>query len=97
LLAGGQAGEACRHIFDALPFAHPNPHAMRQSGRGEALMSKALVYRVAVAAVAATIAGVSPGTAQDTKVPKTPLDLIHERVGNKLIRQKVILGKPAPA
>jgi transmembrane serine protease 9 len=60
-------------------------------------MSKALVYRVAVAAIAATIAGVSPGAAQETKMPKTPLDLIHERVGNKLIRQKVILGKPAPA
>ena len=60
-------------------------------------MSQAVVYRVAAAAVAATIAGVSPGTAQETKMPKTPLDLIHERVNNKLIRQKVILGKPAPA
>jgi secreted trypsin-like serine protease len=59
-------------------------------------MTKA-AYRVAAAAVAATIAGINPGTAQDTKMPKTPLDLIHERVSNKLIRQKVILGKPAPA
>jgi secreted trypsin-like serine protease len=60
-------------------------------------MSQAVVYRVAAAAVAATIAGINPGTAQDSKMPKTPLDLIHERVNNKLIRQKVILGKPAPA
>ena len=59
-------------------------------------MTKA-AYRVAAAAVAATIAGINPGTAQDTKMPKTPLDLIHERVNNQLIRQKVILGKPAPA
>ncbi|MGE0036402.1 MAG: serine protease [Xanthobacteraceae bacterium] len=59
-------------------------------------MSQAIVYRVAAVAVAATIAGVSPGVAQETKTPKTPLDLIHERVNNKLIRQKVILGKPAP-
>jgi len=59
-------------------------------------MTNAAAYRVAAAAVAATIAGVTPGTAQE-KMPKTPLDLIHERVNNKLIRQKVILGKPAPA
>jgi secreted trypsin-like serine protease len=55
------------------------------------------ICRVAAAAVAATIAGIGPGAAQDAKMPKTPLDLIHERVDNKLIRQKVILGKPAPA
>jgi secreted trypsin-like serine protease len=60
-------------------------------------MTHAAVYRVAAAAVAATIAGIGPGTAQEAKMPKTPLDLIHERVNNKLIRQKVILGKPAPA
>ena len=60
-------------------------------------MSQAVIYRVAAAAVAAAIAGINPGTAQETKMPKTPLDLIHERVNNKLIRQKVILGKPAPA
>jgi secreted trypsin-like serine protease len=64
-------------------------------------MIQAAAYRVAAAAVAsavaATIAGVGPGTAQETKIPKTPLDMIHERINNKLIRQKVILGKPAPA
>ena len=90
-------GAISRHIFDWSRSHIHGPHATVPSRRhGEPLMTQA-AYRVAAAAVAATIAGINPGTAQETKMPKTPLDLIHERVNNKLIRQKVILGKPAPA
>ena len=60
-------------------------------------MSQAVVYRVAAVAVAATIAGINPGTAQETKMPKTPLDIVNERVERKLTRPKIILGKPPPA
>src|SRR5262245_55491880 len=62
-------------------------------------MSKPTIHRPMLAALSAAIAAafVQPGFAQSGKSPKTPLDQIHERIANKLVRQKVILGKPAPA
>src|SRR5262245_16851284 len=62
-------------------------------------MSGSRIYKAALAMVAAGMAAVlvRPSGAEEVKGPKTPLDLALERVAKGKVREKVILGTPAPA
>jgi transmembrane serine protease 9 len=58
-----------------------------------------MIRRIAITALVTITAAMTAelASAQEMNMPKTPLDQIKDRMARGLIRQKIILGHPAPA